>query len=226
MAKKMSQIRHKVTPSDLIMINTNTIMAKPERTGKINVRAQPLSSKVGTEVNMNRGKVEAIKLRANVQGVNSLKSRAKELKKLQLPEELILGNNIFSKPILINIVNKTVDPPALSNKPEIMETNNSRKASDDAPPSIEPEKKRDECDIVMIGSQHSSLTMLPPRSPRIPMKRKFRKNAKAKFSPYEIKRSPFSEIMDGSISEYLGNQSFVSNRNKTSNRCTNIYRRK
>ncbi len=77
------------------------------------------------------------------------------------------------------------------------------------------EKPRDDCDMVMIGSQHSSQTALPPKSPRIPK----RPAEKPGFSPYETRRSPFSEIVDGSICEYLGNLSYISTREKSTKLC-------
>jgi len=73
--------------------------------------------------------------------------------------------------------------------------------------------KKEELDSVLIDSQDSSLCILKPKSPKISHPEKTRGRFRRRFV---AKRSPFSEIVDEGISEYLGNQSYFSNRNKSS----------
>ena len=83
-----------------------------------------------------------------------------------------------------------------------------------------PKKKKEDSDSVVIGSQRASLSLDLPKSPKSPQTVKDRhqgtKHLRPSKSPYEVKRSPFSEIIDGSISEYLGNKSSLSTYNKGS----------
>lgn len=79
--------------------------------------------------------------------------------------------------------------------------------------SIEvPSDKKDD-DSVLMGSQESSLNMMPPKSPQISCGEKLFNKVRGRFV---TKRSPFSEIVDEGISEYLGNHSYISNKNKSS----------
>jgi len=72
--------------------------------------------------------------------------------------------------------------------------------------------KKDE-DSVLMGSQESSINMVQSKSPRIFCAEKSPCKYKRRFV---AKRSPFSEIVDEGISEYLGNNSYISNKNKSS----------
>lgn len=81
------------------------------------------------------------------------------------------------------------------------------------------DRKKEDCDTVLIGSHKNSQSMLQQnssQSPRIDNEKK-KISKKIELSPYEIKHSPFSELIDESICEYLGNQSLYSKCNKTSN---------
>ena len=79
--------------------------------------------------------------------------------------------------------------------------------------SAELSVKKEENDAVLMGSQDSSVNMLQPKSPRISHLEKPRGRFKRRFI---VKRSPFSEIIDEGISEYLGNRSYLSNQKSMS----------
>ena len=72
--------------------------------------------------------------------------------------------------------------------------------------SIESTKKND--DNVLIGSQEFSIN-IQTTYPEEAVKKYQRK--------YITKRSPFSEIVDEGIYQYLGNNCYVSNKTKSSN---------
>jgi hypothetical protein len=72
--------------------------------------------------------------------------------------------------------------------------------------------KKDE-DSVLMASQESPVNMVQSKSPRIFCAEKSPCKYKRRFV---AKRSPFSEIVDEGISEYLGNNSYISNKNKSS----------
>ena len=67
-------------------------------------------------------------------------------------------------------------------------------------------------DAVLMGSERSS---------KCAMKHQI-KPGKQEESPYRQTRSPFADMIDSSLCEYLGNQSFVSNPSKSGNLIRNI----
>lgn len=69
---------------------------------------------------------------------------------------------------------------------------------------------------MIIESDRSNKDKLLSQKPKSP-KYKSKQYKPEEISPYKTNKSPFAEVIDNSISEYLANTSFTTNPNKSCN---------